>query len=280
MRRLLLIVAVILVVALGGVASAGEDLTALTNADRTARGLRPLVTVSELQSFAQRRAVEMAKAGRLWHSPNLGSQVSNWNRLGENVGRGPKLADIERAFMASPTHRDNILYPTFTEIGVGVVSDGGRYLYVAVIFREPKTAATRPAPAPAPRPAAAPVAAADKPKVANAARPVPVTTPTPTPTSPPTTLAASPPPAPPVEPAPAAEVAAEVVPPQPRRPFWEQPDFIAANADGGMATPAPLPAATPLDPAAPMGLVATGAVVGLLGAGSGAHASRRRKRRS
>jgi hypothetical protein len=284
-RRLLLIIAVIVVVALGGVASAGEDLTSLTNADRTGRGLRPLASVAELQSFAQRRAVEMAKAGRLWHTPNLGSQISNWNRLGENVGRGPKLTDIEQAFMASASHRENILYPTFTEVGVGVISDGGPYLYVAVIFREPAKAASGPAPAPAPapakRPAPAPVTAAAKPPAP--VKPAPAPVPTPAPTIPPAPVAAPPPPAPPVEPAPPAEVAAEVVP-QPPRPFWQQPAFIAANADGGVAevafVPAVTPAPAPPGPPAPMGLLAAGTAVGLLGAGSGAHASRRRKPRT
>ncbi|MGH9002412.1 MAG: CAP domain-containing protein, partial [Acidimicrobiia bacterium] len=144
--------------ALTSPAWAGEDLTSLTNADRTSGGLPALVTASDLQSFAQRRAEEMARANKLWHTSNLGTQVANWQRVGENVGRGPSLRDIQSAFMQSASHRENIMHPAYTQLGVGVASDGGQLLYVAVIFRQPKTGAAAPAPtsppttAPKPRP--------------------------------------------------------------------------------------------------------------------------------
>ena len=157
MRKLLLVLVVALVPALTGAAWAAEDLTSLTNADRTAAGLPALVTASDLQSFAQRRAEEMARADKLWHTSNLGTQVSNWQRVGENVGRGPSLRDIQAAFMNSASHRENIVHPAYTQLGVGVAHDGGQLLYVAVIFRQPKTtAAAAPAPAPAPAPAEEP----------------------------------------------------------------------------------------------------------------------------
>ena len=52
-------------------------------------------------------------------------------------GRGPNLRDIQTAFMASPSHRENIVDPGFTQLGVGVTWDGKEYFYVAVIFRTP-----------------------------------------------------------------------------------------------------------------------------------------------
>ncbi|HLJ08254.1 MAG TPA: CAP domain-containing protein, partial [Acidimicrobiia bacterium] len=97
-----------------GRALATQDLGAMTNAERVSRGLRALSTASDLQSLAQQRANQMAQSGVLAHTVNLSSKVSGWQKIGENVGRGPALSDIETAFMNSPEHRDNILDPAFT----------------------------------------------------------------------------------------------------------------------------------------------------------------------
>jgi len=204
------------------------DLTAMTNADRTSLGLRPLATANDLQSLAQQRATEMARSGRLAHTSNLGTKVSGWKRLGENVGRGPNLRDIQTAFMASPSHRENIVDPGFTQLGVGVTWDGREYFYVAVIFRTPSSTAA--APAPAPTTATTRAATPPTTRAASAPpKPKPTTT-----TAPPTTTTtlAPPPPPPPVE------VAGIVEPPPPvettttttaPRPIFTDPDFLAAN---------------------------------------------------
>src|SRR4051812_43218204 len=91
------------------------DVAAMTNADRAASRLKGLSTSGDLQSLAQQRSDEMNRTGKLAHTTNLGSKVSGWKRVGENVGRGPALRDIETAFMNSPSHRENILDPGFTQ---------------------------------------------------------------------------------------------------------------------------------------------------------------------
>ena len=216
-------------------AQAGEtaaDLTAMTNADRAGLGLRPLATANDLQSLAQQRATEMARSGRLAHTSNLGTKVSGWKRLGENVGRGPNLRDIQTAFMASPSHRENIVDPGFTQLGVGVTWDGREYFYVAVIFRQPSSTASAPAPTtpttqatpPTTRAASAP----PRPKPTTTTKPKPITT-----TAPPTTTTTLPPPPPP--PPPPVEVAGIVEPPPETttttapRPVFTNRDFLAAN---------------------------------------------------
>ena len=243
-----MLVAVIMV-ALGGISYATEDLLALTNADRSRNGLAPLTGASDLQAFAQRRAEEMMRAGKLWHSPNLGAEVTGWRVVGENVGRGPTLPDIETAFMASPTHRANVLRPEFSQAGVGVVWDGVDQFYVAVIFRQPTTVAAPAAtPKPAPRLASSPPTTA-RPKPAPAPPPV---------TSPPTTVPASlpaPEPAPVEQPAPAVREAGprlswaleattsepvSVAPPAPASSASEAPDtaspaLLAAASTGSAA---------------------------------------------
>jgi hypothetical protein len=265
LRRCLLVVATVL--AIGGPlamprAEAGNtvaDLAAMTNADRAAAGLRALATANDLQTLAQSRANEQARNGALQHTTNLGSKVTGWKRLGENVGRGPNLRDIETAFMASPSHRENILEPDFTQFGVGVTWDGKQYFYVAVIFRQPSGTAAAPAPAPAPtttttratppttRAAAAPV------------KPKPTTTTTAPPTTT-TTLAPAPPPP--------VEVAAAAVPPPPvetttttaPRPIFTNPDFLAANFSG---PPVPVAITKPL-PGRPLAPIFLAAVMGLV----------------
>ena len=277
LRRIALVAAALLAAVSGPLtvqrALAGQsagDLRAMTNADRAAKGLKALASAGDLQSVAQKRADDMARSGRLAHSTGLGSKVSGWKRLGENVGRGPTLQEIQAAFMASPSHRQNILDPGFTQVGVGVTFDGKEYLYVAVIFREPSgaTAAIDPPQTtqPRPRPATPPTtraASAPRPK------PKPTTTtqapPTTTTTETPTTTTTAPPPPPPVEPV----VAVPPVEPPPEtttttapRPIFADPDFLAANFSDGfvpVAAKSPLPApgrsATPFLLACALGLV-------------------------
>jgi hypothetical protein len=283
-RKPLLTLTVCLLLAIAGGARAGEDLTAMTNAERTARGLQPLVTAGDLQSFAQHRAEDMARAGKLWHSEDLGTRISGWRRLGENIGRGPNVSNIQRNFMASPEHRDNILFPQFSEIGVGV-ADGKGYVYVSVVFREP-AAAPAPRPAPTPPPAGPRPAPVARPRVAAAApkpKPAPAPTPTTT-TTPPTTVPPAPTPMaapepPPPEPAleipRAAPLEVAVQPVFQPRPVFENPDFQATNFEGDPVVPQP-PAQEPDSPLLPR--TAT-TVLGLIGVFGGVHQARLRWRR-
>ena len=274
LRRCFFVAAILL--ALGsplavGRAQAGEvaDLTAMTNADRAAAGLRALATAGDLQSLAQSRAKEMARSRRLAHTSNLGSKVSGWKRLGENVGRGPNLRDIETAFMASPSHRQNILDRDFTQFGVGVTWDGKEYYYVAVIFRQPTSAAATPAPPPttATRPTPPSTRAASVPS-----KPKPTTTtqpPTTTTTVPPTTTTTAAPPPPPVE---MAAVPVEPPPPPPvetttttaPRPIFANRDFLAANFSDPVV---PVAATKPL-PGRPLAPIFLAGALGLLVGGA------------
>ena len=202
MRTLVTLLVGVIMVASGAVSYASEDLLALTNADRSRNGLTPLTIASDLQVYAQGWAEAMMRAGQLSHSADL-AVLSNGRLVGENVGQGPALTDIESAFMASPPHRANILEPDYSEVGVGVVWDGADYFYVAVIFRQATTAASPP-PAPA-EPKPAPAAPEPEPAPARRATPSPPTPlPEPKPAPPPamSPQAELPPPLPSPEPAP------------------------------------------------------------------------------
>ena len=106
------------------------------NAERHAHGLPSLTMRSDLNGVAQRWAAHMAAAHSLSHNPGLVSQVANWQGVGENVGSGPTVADIDAAFMASTKHRDNILDSTYNDVGIGTVRSDG-VLWITVDFRDP-----------------------------------------------------------------------------------------------------------------------------------------------
>jgi hypothetical protein len=117
-------------------ASAGQeaDFVRKINAERTSRGLSALTVRSDLVAVARRHSARMAAKGTIWHNPSLGEEVGgNWTTLGENVGMGPSVESLHKAFMNSEGHRENILYPSFNEIGVGIVVDDGT-IYVTEVF--------------------------------------------------------------------------------------------------------------------------------------------------
>jgi len=117
-------------------ASAGQeaDFVRRINHERTSRGKSALTVRSDLVSVARRHSARMAAKGEIWHNPNLGNEVGgNWTILGENVGMGPSVDSLHQAFMNSEGHRENILYPTFNEIGVGIVVDNDT-IYVTEVF--------------------------------------------------------------------------------------------------------------------------------------------------
>lgn len=126
--------------------SAEQQFVQLINQARANNGLPALSTNSELRSVAANWSATMASDGKLRHNPNLGSQVSNWSRLTENVGMrrdGQEVSytvqKLHEALMASSGHRANILDSGVSQVGVGVrISDDGT-VWVTQIFRQPKS---------------------------------------------------------------------------------------------------------------------------------------------
>jgi hypothetical protein len=158
---------------------------ALLNGARANAGLPPVAVSGDLVAAARQHAGAMADRGGLYHS-GAGSRVGGWTVISENVGRGSSVDHVDGMFMASGSHRANIVDGRVSQVGVGVTWSGST-LYVTQIFRQPRGAVASPPPAPRPRvtvPAPAP------------APPPPTTTttaaPTTTTTAPPTTTTAPP----------------------------------------------------------------------------------------
>lgn len=118
--------------------NATADIVRLINAERSARGLRPLATNANLQRAAQGHARQMAMGDCYAHEcpgePGLSSRVRQagypYRKITENIHAAQ--LDPQRVvtgWMNSPHHRRNILDPDVTEIGVGhfyLARDEGR----------------------------------------------------------------------------------------------------------------------------------------------------------
>ena len=55
---------------------------------------------------------------------------TGWFRVAENVGCGQSADSLHQSFMDSPGHRDNIMDPDFTDVGIGVrfADDGAMWV--------------------------------------------------------------------------------------------------------------------------------------------------------
>lgn len=171
------------------------DFVGRVNALRSSLGLPGVTVDANLVAVADGHTAEMIAAGGLFHAPDLSVGVtSDWQKLGENVGRGSNVDAVWNAFVNSPAHYANLVDPRFTRIGIAVTEADGM-IWTTQRFLQPAAAAPASTPTATPAPAPIPAPA-----------PPPVTT-APAPTTAPTTAAPAPAPVPttqaPAEPAPA-----------------------------------------------------------------------------
>jgi uncharacterized protein YkwD len=112
-----------------------DRMLSLTNQDRSEYHKARLALDSQLSRYARQHSERMADRGSLFHTADLAAKLKgrDWSIGGENVGYGPTLANLERAFMGSTPHRSNILRTAFDHAAVGVFKSGGR-IWVTVIF--------------------------------------------------------------------------------------------------------------------------------------------------
>ncbi len=116
-------------------AGAEAAFVELINSERSSSGAGRLAADPELTAAARGHAARMRDAGRISHSPDLASVTTGWQLLGENVGVGPSSGTIHAAFMASTSHRANVLDRRYTHVGIGVVAEGSR-LWVVEMFMQ------------------------------------------------------------------------------------------------------------------------------------------------
>lgn len=139
----------IAVVAQSRVELAEKQLISLTNAERRDNGLRRLTLNPMLVQVAREHSREMWEKNYFDHyspTPELRTPMTRyihdlgyrprWARVGENLFYC-SVVDVElghRSLMESQTHKENILDPTFEQIGVGVfISPDGQF-WVTELF--------------------------------------------------------------------------------------------------------------------------------------------------
>lgn len=100
-----------------------SEVIYLVNQERVKYGLHALSYNGLLATGASARAKSLIETGQWSHD---GYTTAVWNsgyhyiHAGENLGRGySDPSELVRAWMASPTHRDNILTYDWQDMGIG-----------------------------------------------------------------------------------------------------------------------------------------------------------------
>lgn len=103
------------------------QVVSLVNQERAKVGAKPLAADKALAAMALDKAKDMYSKGYFDHtSPTYGSPFDMMNSYGihytyagENIAKGQKNpAEVMKAWMNSPGHKQNILSPNYTKIGV------------------------------------------------------------------------------------------------------------------------------------------------------------------
>ncbi|MBD7908321.1 hypothetical protein H9659_08260 [Sporosarcina sp. Sa3CUA8] len=110
-----------------------QAVLTLTNAERQKAGLKALQMDDKLMKTARAKSADMASKNYFSHtSPTYGSPFDQMKANGityraaaENIAMGQRSAEeVVKGWMESPGHRQNILTPGFTHIGIGYDAKG------------------------------------------------------------------------------------------------------------------------------------------------------------
>lgn len=108
-----------------------DDVVSITNQERSKSGLSQLRYNSQLSAAAQAKANDMFSKQYWSHTAPDGTEPwdfivnsgYSYRVAGENLARDfATTPQMVSAWMASPTHRANILHPRYEEIGIAVVN--------------------------------------------------------------------------------------------------------------------------------------------------------------
>lgn len=122
-----------------------------TNAERTRAGLTPLSLDTRLNDAAYRKAHDMLDKQYWSHTSPLGVQPWKWladtgynySYAGENLARNFSTSQaVVSAWMASPSHRDNVLKSQYRDVGFATVEgtmNGRPISLVVAMYGAPPT---------------------------------------------------------------------------------------------------------------------------------------------
>ncbi len=115
----------------------------LVNVERQKNGMPALYFDQDISSVARTKSADMAVNNYFNHySPTYGMASDmllmfgiTWSAWGENIASGQDTPEVVvNAWMNSPSHRENILSPNFTFIGVGYYIDSSGTPYWTQMF--------------------------------------------------------------------------------------------------------------------------------------------------
>ena len=128
--------------------TAEKRLLELTNSERKKKELPPVRPSALLFQVARAHARNMAKQGKMAHvldgkNPidRLRAAGYKYRTFGENIAWDSDKSSPEsvmKMWMESKIHRDNILNPDVTEMGLGVGPDGQGKLFYAQVLGKPR----------------------------------------------------------------------------------------------------------------------------------------------
>jgi len=127
-----------------GVGDPAAALYEMVNAARLGERVPPLTRDARLDELAHEHAEAMRAARKTAHDAgdgDLNQRLENAQlelRAGENVAHAASVVLAERALWASPSHRENLLFPEFGLVGIGVATDADGTLWVCEIFAPAK----------------------------------------------------------------------------------------------------------------------------------------------
>lgn len=117
--------------------SAESKILELMNAKRTEAGLQPLTLDTTLQSVARYKSNHMIQNGYFSHTNPDGTKWSNWlqtigykyNATAENIAYNTTdPVELFNQWWNSDGHRENMMNPAYTKVGIGVVYGNGKYM--------------------------------------------------------------------------------------------------------------------------------------------------------
>lgn len=124
-----------------------REIFQLVNAERAKKRLGAMEWSDRLANMARAYSKQMSKERFFSHYDEEGKSVTDraysrkifdWKKIGENLFYSRGIDDFTafavKGWMRSPTHRENILDPVWTETGIGAYQGDDGKIYVTQIF--------------------------------------------------------------------------------------------------------------------------------------------------
>ncbi|EMU55605.1 CAP domain-containing protein [Clostridium butyricum] len=117
--------------------NAESKILELMNAKRTEAGLKPLSIDYTLQSVARYKSNHMIQNGYFNHVNPDGTKWTNWlntigykyNSTAENIAYNTNdPVELFNQWWNSAGHRENMMNPSYTKVGIGVLLGNGKYM--------------------------------------------------------------------------------------------------------------------------------------------------------